>query len=43
MGLLIMVAGLVLFLGMHATRIPDDQRRSGMIARLGKKGISHWK
>jgi uncharacterized membrane protein len=36
MGLLIMVAGLVLFLGMHATRIPDDQRRSGMIARLGK-------
>ena len=36
MGLLIMVAGLVLFLGMHATRIPDDQRRSGMIARMGK-------
>lgn len=36
MGLLILVAGLVLFLGMHATRIPNDQRRSGMIARLGK-------
>ena len=36
MGLLILVAGLALFLGMHATRIPDDQRRSGMIARLGK-------
>lgn len=36
MGLSILVAGLVLFLGMHATRIPNDQRRSGMIARLGK-------
>lgn len=36
MGMLILVAGLVLFLGMHATRIPNDQRRSGMIARLGK-------
>jgi uncharacterized membrane protein len=36
MGLLILVAGLVLFLGMHATRIPNDQRRSGMIARIGK-------
>lgn len=36
MGLLILVVGLVLFLGMHATRIPNDQRRSGMIARLGK-------
>lgn len=36
MGLLILVAGLVMFLGMHATRIPNDQRRSGMIARLGK-------
>lgn len=36
MGLLILVAGLMLFLGMHATRIPNDQRRSGMIARLGK-------
>ena len=36
MGLLILVAGLVLFLGMHAVRIPNDQRRAGMIARLGK-------
>lgn len=36
MGLLILVAGLVLFLGMHAVRIPDEQRRAGMIARLGK-------
>lgn len=36
MGFLIMIAGLVLFLGMHATRVPNDQRRSGMIARLGK-------
>lgn len=36
MGLMILVAGLVLFLGMHAVRIPDDQRRSGMMARLGK-------
>ena len=36
MGFLILVAGLVLFLGIHATRIPTDQRRSGLIARLGK-------
>lgn len=36
MGMLILVVGLVLFLGMHATRIPNDQRRSGMIARFGK-------
>jgi uncharacterized membrane protein len=36
MGLLILTAGLVLFLGMHAVRIPNDQRRSGMMARLGK-------
>ena len=36
MGFLILVAGLVLFLGIHATRIPNDQRRSGLIARLGK-------
>lgn len=36
MGLLILTAGLALFLGMHAVRIPNDQRRSGMMARLGK-------
>ena len=36
MGLLILVTGLVLFLGMHAVRIPDEQRRAGMIARWGK-------
>jgi uncharacterized membrane protein len=36
MGLLILVTGLVLFLGMHAVRIPNEQRRAGMIARLGK-------
>ncbi|MEQ9107644.1 MAG: NnrU family protein [Limnobacter sp.] len=36
MGLLILTAGLMLFLGMHAVRIPNDQRRSGMMARLGK-------
>ncbi|MCE2744499.1 MAG: NnrU family protein [Burkholderiales bacterium] len=36
MGLLILVAGLALFLGMHAIRIPDDHRRSSMIARIGK-------
>lgn len=36
MGLLILVAGLALFLGMHAVRIPNDQRRAGMMARLGK-------
>lgn len=36
MGLLILLTGLVLFLGMHAGRIPDDQRRAGMIARWGK-------
>lgn len=36
MGLMILAAGLVLFLGMHATRIPDDHRRAGLIARLGK-------
>lgn len=36
MGLMTLAAGLVLFLGMHATRIPDDHRRAGLIARLGK-------
>ncbi|HEX4856748.1 MAG TPA: NnrU family protein [Limnobacter sp.] len=36
MGLMILIAGLVLFLGMHATRIPDDHRRAGLVARLGK-------
>ncbi len=36
MGLITMIAGLVLFLGAHAIRIPNDQLRSGLIARLGK-------
>jgi len=36
MALLTLVLGLALFLGMHAIRVPGEQRRSGMIARMGK-------
>ncbi len=38
--MLVLLLGLVLFLGVHSTRIVAEGWRTGMLARLGEKG---WK